>query len=59
MQLNTLCRADPFFIACVMHSNYPQRNLTTTQGVAETVNHEVADRESFLAHLGRVYWPHR
>ncbi|MEZ4860294.1 MAG: hypothetical protein R3C14_03275 [Caldilineaceae bacterium] len=55
VQLNILCRADPFFIACVMRSNYPKRNLTTTQGVVETVNYEVADRESFLSRTWEEY----
>lgn len=55
VQLNTLCKADPFFIACVMRSSYPNRDLTTTQGVVETVNYEVADRESFLSRTWEEY----
>lgn len=55
VQLNTLCKADPFFIACVMRSSYPQRDLTTIQGVVETVNYEVADRESFLSRTWEEY----
>ncbi len=55
VQLNTLCKADPFFIACVMRSNYPQRDLTTTQGVVEVVNHEVADRDSYLSRTWEEY----
>jgi hypothetical protein len=55
VQLNTLCKADPFFIACVMRSSYPNRDLATTQGVVETVNYEVADRESFLSRTWEEY----
>lgn len=55
VQLNTLCKADPFFIACVIRSSYPKRDLTTTQGVVEAVNYEVADRESFLSRTWEEY----
>lgn len=55
VQLNTLCKADPFFIACVMQSNYPARDLSTTPGVVETVNHEVAHRDSFLSRTWEEY----
>lgn len=47
--------ADPFFISCVIQSNCPQRDLTTTEGVIETVNYEVADRGSELSETWREY----
>lgn len=58
VQLNTLCKADPFFIACVMRSDYPQRDLTTTAGVVATVNHEVANRGSYLSRTWEEYIDH-
>lgn len=47
--INQLCMADPFFISCVIQSSYPQRDLTTAEGVVETVNYEIADRDSELS----------
>jgi hypothetical protein len=55
VQINTLCQADPFFISCVMNSRYPQRDLTTTQGVIETVNHTIANRRSFFSRTWAEY----
>ncbi|MCE7980917.1 MAG: hypothetical protein DYG89_06965 [Caldilinea sp. CFX5] len=55
VQLNTLCQADPFFISCVLRSPYPKRDLTTTQGVIETVNYTVANRKSFFAQTWEAY----
>ena len=55
VQINTLCKADPFFISCVMQSNYLERDLTTTTGVIEVVNYEIADRESELSKTWQEY----
>lgn len=55
VQLNTLCKADPFFIACVMRSDYLARDLTTTAGVVAAVNHEVANRDSYLSRTWEEY----
>lgn len=44
--INRLCMSDPFFISCVMKSNFPNRDLTHVQGVADTVNYEITDRRS-------------
>jgi hypothetical protein len=41
--------ADPFFISCVIQSNCPRRDLTTSEGVIEAVNHEVAHRRSEMS----------
>ena len=49
VQINALCMADPFFISCVIQSNYPQRDLTHTVGVIEAVNYEIANRQAQLA----------
>ena len=32
-----LCMSDPFFISCVILSNYSEKDLTTEKGVIETV----------------------
>lgn len=55
VQLNTLCMADPFFISCVVQSNYPNRDLTTTDGVIEAVNYEIASRDSELSGTWQEY----
>ncbi|MCP4606213.1 MAG: hypothetical protein GY847_37840, partial [Proteobacteria bacterium] len=54
-QINELCMADPFFISCVMDSSYPDRDLTTTEGVIETVNYEMAGRGSELSGTWQEY----
>ncbi len=55
VQINELCMADPFFISCVMQSNYPHRDLTESEGVIETVNHEIANRSSQLSGTWNEY----
>jgi len=49
VMLNQLCMADPFFISCVIQSNYKGRNLQTVDGVADTVNYEITSRTSELS----------
>ncbi|MEN8216950.1 MAG: hypothetical protein ABFS56_11380 [Pseudomonadota bacterium] len=41
VQINELCLSDPFFISCVIQSDYEDRNLTTKEGVINTVNYEI------------------
>jgi hypothetical protein len=50
IQINELCMADPFFIYCVIHSEYEDKDLTTSKGVVGTVNYEISDdhAEMFL-----------
>ena len=55
VQLNMLCKADPFFISCVLNSRYPQRDLTTTEGVIATVNDTIANRNSFFSLTWQEY----
>lgn len=55
VQINELCGADPFFISCVIQSDLSERDLATTEGVIETVNYEVAYRESELSGTWREY----
>ncbi|MFQ5615276.1 MAG: hypothetical protein ACE5GO_02300, partial [Anaerolineales bacterium] len=49
LQVNELCMADPFFISCVLQSQYQERDLTIAQGVIDTVNYEITDRESEMS----------
>jgi hypothetical protein len=41
LQINELCLADPFFISCVIISDYDEKDLTTSDGVINTVNYEI------------------
>ncbi|QTA92756.1 hypothetical protein [Desulfonema magnum] len=47
--ISRLCMSDPFFISCVMQSNYENRDLTTAEGAADTVNYEITDRHSEMS----------
>ncbi|MEM7531654.1 MAG: hypothetical protein AAF639_05745 [Chloroflexota bacterium] len=55
IQINKLCNSDPFFISCVIQSDYPERNLTDPDHVIDTVNYEASDRESELAETWQEY----
>jgi len=46
--INRLCMSDPFFISCVMQSNYADRDLSNTNGVVDTFNYEITDRQSMM-----------
>jgi len=46
LQINELCLADPFFIYCVIQSEFEQKNLTTSEGVIQTVNYEISDNQA-------------
>ena len=50
LQINQLCMADPFFIYSVICSEYEDKDLTTTEGVVNTLNYEISDdhAEMFL-----------
>lgn len=49
-QINERCMADPFFIACVIQSKCPDRNLTTTTGVIATINYEINHCKAKIMH---------
>jgi len=55
IQINALCMSDPFFISCVMQSEYEHRDLTTEEGVINTVNYEISDRSSEMSETWREY----
>jgi hypothetical protein len=46
MQINELCMADPFFISCVIISDYEDKDLTTSLGVIDTVNYEISEENA-------------
>ena len=46
MQINELCMADPFFISCVIISDYEDKDLTTSKGVADTVDYELSEQNA-------------
>ncbi len=54
-QLNELCFADPFFISCVINSQIAGKDLTTTAGVIDAVNYEVANRKSQMSGTWEEY----
>lgn len=53
--INELCMADPFFISCVIQSEFADRDLTTTDGVIHTVNFEISDRQSEMSKTWAEY----
>lgn len=48
-QINRLCMSDPFFISCVIQSEYEEKDLTTQEGVVNTVNYEITDPSSEMS----------
>lgn len=55
IQINELCLSDPFFISCVIQSEYEDKNLTTSEGVINTVHYEISDRESEMSRTWNEY----
>jgi hypothetical protein len=53
--INQLCMSDPFFISCVILSNYSEKDLTQESGVIETVNYEVTYRHSEMSKTWSEY----
>jgi len=47
--INRLCMSDPFFISCVILSNYPEKDLTRESSVIDTVNYEITSRDSEMS----------
>lgn len=46
VQINRLCMSDPFFISCVIKSDYENKDLTGEEGVINTVNYELSDENA-------------
>ena len=55
VQINKLCKADPFLISCMIRSQYPKRDLTTKDGVVATFEYEVGDRMSYISRTWAEY----
>ncbi|MBF0200432.1 MAG: hypothetical protein HQK66_03795 [Desulfamplus sp.] len=48
-QINRLCMSDPFFISCVIQSDFEGKDLTTEEGVINAVHHEITYRSSEMS----------
>ncbi|KPA09386.1 hypothetical protein MHK_010417 [Candidatus Magnetomorum sp. HK-1] len=55
IQINQLCYSDPFFISCVMQNQYEKHDLSTKQGVIDTVHFEISNRKSDMSIVWREY----
>jgi len=53
--INRLCMSDPFFISCVMQSNYGDRDLCTEEGVIDAFDYEITDRRSMMSKTWSEY----
>jgi len=47
--INELCMADPFFISCVIQSEYPDKDFCDKESVLHTINYEITDKESEMS----------
>ncbi|MCP4108405.1 MAG: hypothetical protein GY749_23155, partial [Desulfobacteraceae bacterium] len=48
-QINRLCMSDPFFISCVILSDFEGKYLTTPEGVAATADYEITHKGSEMS----------
>jgi hypothetical protein len=55
VQINELCLSDPFFISCVIQSEYDDKELMTSEGVINTVHYEISDRNSEMSKTWNEY----
>ena len=55
LMVNQLCRSDPFFISCVIQSDYEGKRLDTLDGVVNTVNYELTNRTSEMSETWGEY----
>lgn len=55
LSINRLCLSDPFFISCVIESDYEGRDLTNEQSVIETVYFELSSRKSEMGKTWSEY----
>lgn len=55
LAINRLCLSDPFFISCVIDSDYEDRDLTTEQGVIDTIQYELSNRKSEMVKTWSEY----
>ncbi|MEN8216019.1 MAG: hypothetical protein ABFS56_06520 [Pseudomonadota bacterium] len=55
LMINKLCLSDPFFISCIIQSEYPDKDLTNPDGVVDAVNYEISDRHSEMSETWNEY----
>ncbi|MCP4699252.1 MAG: hypothetical protein GY862_20745, partial [Gammaproteobacteria bacterium] len=55
VQINELCMSDPFFISCVIQSEYEDKDLTSAEGVVDAVHYEITARESEMSKTWNEY----
>jgi len=55
VMINQLCMADPFFISCVIQSEFEDKDLTTADGVVDAVNYEISYRRSEMSDTWNEY----
>ena len=47
--INNLCKNDPFFISCVIQSEYPEKDFCDKESVYKTINYEITNKKSELS----------
>ena len=47
--VNRLCMSDPFYISCVIQSQYPDKDFCDHEKVIQTVNYEVTNKKGELS----------
>jgi hypothetical protein len=55
LQINELCLADPFFISCVILNESEGKDLTTSEGVINTVNYEISAERAEMCQNWAIY----
>ena len=55
VQINELCLSDPFFISCVIQSEYDDKDFMTSEGVINTIHYEISDRNSEMSKTWNEY----
>jgi hypothetical protein len=55
VQINELCLSDPFFISCIIQSEFDGKELTTSEGVINTVHYEISERDSEMSKTWNEY----
>ena len=47
--INQLCMSDPFFISCVIQSDYPDKDLCDQEKILKTINYEITNKYAELS----------
>jgi len=47
--ISNLCKFDPFFISCVIQSEYPYKDFCNQKRIYETINYEITNKEAELS----------